>query len=209
MPQSRVYGGEVIIPAGRTIIVAAPLSGILRARAGRHARARPVGRTRASRRVRAVAAADARGPGQPGALEDRGRQAGQTHADAAARPRRSPWTGPSASSQSEAGSQRAVDEAQAQYDLAQKALEAATARRDLLDKVVGEVESGTAGADPDRVAGRTACCGTCRPCPGRPSRPGRRCSRWWTCSRVWVRVPVYVGDLPEIDAAGRAPVGRL
>ena len=31
MPQSRFYGGEVVIPAGRTAIVSAPISGVLRA----------------------------------------------------------------------------------------------------------------------------------------------------------------------------------
>src|SRR5262249_22069028 len=43
----------------------------------------------------------------------------------------------------EAGSKKAVDETQAAFDLATKAHEAATARRDLLQHVLGEVDKGT------------------------------------------------------------------
>ena len=70
----------------------------------------------------------------------------------------------------QSGSQRAVDEARAQANVAESELSRATARRGLLG--------------PDVLPGATP-------------------------MTIWVRVPVYVGDLRRIDAAASARVGSL
>ena len=108
----------------------------------------------------------------------------------------------------EAGSQRAVDEAQAQYDLSQKSNEMAIARRDLLEKIAGEVASGSAGPIPiESPAG-----GMLRNLsafPGQNVPAGAALFEIADLSQVWVRVPVYVGDLSEIDALSPATISDL
>src|SRR5262249_23297061 len=99
---------------------------------------------------------------------------------------------------SDAGSKRAVDEAQAQYDLARKSVEATTARRNLLARLVGDVEKGT-------VAPLTLTCpegGVLRnvaAAAGQTVPAGAVLFEVADLSRLWVRVPVYVGDLAEVD----------
>ncbi len=43
----------------------------------------------------------------------------------------------------------------------------------------------------------------------RRSRPGRLCSKWPTLDPVWVRVPVYVGDVASVDPRSAAAVRRV
>jgi multidrug efflux pump subunit AcrA (membrane-fusion protein) len=108
----------------------------------------------------------------------------------------------------EAGSQRAVDEAQALYDLAKKSNEMALARRDLLEKIAGEAESGTAG--PIEIESPAA--GMLRnvsALPGQNVPAGAALFEIADLSRVWIRVPVYVGDLPEINVQATAQVADL
>ena len=107
-----------------------------------------------------------------------------------------------------AGSQRTVDEAQAQVDLAAKTLDAATARRDLLNKVVGQVEAGT--TTPVAVeAPEDGVLRTVSALPGQSVPAGAALFEVVNLDRVWVRVPVYVGDLPDIDADRPAAIGNL
>ncbi len=204
--RSRVYGGEVTVPTGRTVIVSAPLGGALKAAAGEAARPgrsvrkgqpllqllpllTPEGRAN-------LAAAKIEADGQVKSAETQ-RAAAQIALDRARKV-----------FESQAGSKRLVDEAQAQFDLAQKAIEAATARRDLLEKVVGEVEQGTAAPLPI-VSPEEGVLRNVSALPGQTVPAGAVLFEVMDLARVWVRVPVYVGDLADVDPDADARVGEL
>jgi len=206
MPQSRFYGGEVVIPAGRTALVSAPISGVLRAaRDGMPAPGQSIEQGRVVFELLPLLTPEGRA--NLIALKNDAEtltQTTQTQMQAAqialARAKRV--------LAGEAGSQRAVDEAQAQYDLAQKSNEMANARRDLLEKIAGEVASGSAGPIPiESPAG-----GMLRNLsafPGQNVPAGAALFEVADLSHLWVRVPVYVGDLPEIDDQAPAMISDL
>jgi RND family efflux transporter MFP subunit len=202
----RVYGGEVTIPTGRTILVCSPLSGTLKAP--------PEGMPQPGRAVRKgqvlfqllpLLTPEGRANLTATKVEADGQvKSAQTQLEAA----RIAFERAKRVYQSEAGSRRAVDEAQAQFELAHKALEAATARRDLLAQVVGSVEAGTAAPliiecpDDGLLRNVTAL-------PGQYVPSGATLFEVANLNRVWVRVPVYVGDRPDVDDGADASVGGL
>lgn len=204
--RTRVYGGEVTVPPGYTVVVSAPLSGMLRCRDGKMPQAgRTVTKGQTIFQLFPLLTPEARANLATARIEADGQvKSTQTQVEATRialdRARRV--------FQSEAGSRRAVDDAQAQFDLAQKAADAAVARRDLLEKVVGEVESGTAApiaveAPEDGVLRSvTALAGQNVPA-------GATLFEVVDLSRVWVRVPVYVGDRAVVDAGADAAVSDL
>jgi RND family efflux transporter MFP subunit len=110
--------------------------------------------------------------------------------------------------ESEAGSKKAVDDAQAQLDLAQKMLDAAGKRRALLQRVVGELDKGTAG--PLAIESpRDGILRTASAVPGQTVPSGAALFEVVDLDRVWVRVPVYAGDLTDVDPGEPALVTRL
>jgi RND family efflux transporter MFP subunit len=202
----RVYGGEVTIPAGQSILVSAPLSGLLKAPpAGVPQPGQSVQQGQPLFQLLPLLTPEGRANLTAAKVEADGQvKSAQTQLDAS----RIALDRAKRVFQSEAGSQRMVDEAQAQFDLAQKTLDAAAARRDLLDKVVGEVEKGT--ASPLAIASpETGLLRSVSALPGQNVPAGAALFEVADLSRVWVRVPVYVGDLPDIDPAAEAQVGDL
>ncbi len=205
VPRARVYGGEVVIPPGRAVLVAAPLAGVLRladkapvaglaVRQGDHVfqllpLLDPVGRANLT-----VAKVDALGQLENAQEQLRGANIGLDRAKKVLA--------------GGAGTQRAVDEAQVLVDVATKALAAAAARKKLMDAVVGQVEAGTTAAVPVEAPAD----GVLRAVsaqPGQTVPAGAALFEVVDLSRVWVRVPVYVGDLPDVDATAPAAVGAL
>jgi RND family efflux transporter MFP subunit len=202
----RVYGGEVTIPPGQAVVVSAPLAGLLKP-AGKATPAAgmavkhgepvyqllpildPVGRAN-------LTAAKVDADGQVKAAEEQ-LKAARITLDRAKNVLASG-----------AGSQRMVDEAQAQVDIATKNLEAVKARRDLLDKVVGQAEAGTTTPVPIE-APEDGVLRAVSALPGQTVPAGAALFEVVDLSRVWVRVPVYVGDLADIDTAAPAAVGPL
>jgi len=202
----RVYGGEATIPIGRVILVTAPLGGTLKAP--------PAGMPKAGQAVRA---------GQPvlqlfplltpdgqasltASLVDTDGQVNNSRTQvevnriALDRSKRVLKEG--------AGSQRLVDESQAAFDLATKSLEAATARRAILAKVVGDAESGSAAPLPID-APEDGILRTLSALPGQTVPGGAPLFEVVDLSTIWVRVPLPVGDLDSIDRHGVAQVGKL
>jgi len=109
---------------------------------------------------------------------------------------------------SQTGSQRSVDEAQAQFDLDQQAVAAATSRRDLLQRLAAEVEEGSAApltidSPLDGLLRNVAAL------PGEDVPAGGLLFEVVNLDRVWVRVPVYVGDLAEVADTADAGIGDL
>ncbi len=204
--RARVYGGEVTIPPGQAITVSSPLSGTIKSPSGATLQpGRAVTKGQQLFQLLPLLTPEGRANLSTSKVEADGQvKSAQTQLDAA----RIALDRAKRLFASEAGSRRAVEEAQALFDLAEKALAAATARRDLLEKVAGQAEAGTAGPlsieCPEDGQLRNVWV-----LPGQNVPAGAALFEVVNLSRVWVRVPVYVGDLPAVDAAADASVGNL
>lgn len=204
--QQRVYGGEVTVPPGQSVVVSAPLCGRLEAPAGGIPAAgstvkkgkviyqlvpllTPEGRVN-------LASAKSDADGQVQSAETQV-EATKIALDRARR-----------MLQNDTGSRKLVDDAQAQYNLATKALETAKDRRAVLVRAAGEAEKGTAAPLPMEspedglLRGLTAL-------PGQTVPAGAALFEVVDVEKVWVRVPVYVGDLPDLDTRKEASAGNL
>ncbi len=202
----RVYGGEVTIPVGQIILVAAPLSGTVKAPVSGVPKAvsslkagQPVFQlapilTPDGRATLSAALADANGQVNTA-------KASYELADIALkRAERVLKEG--------AGSQRQVDEARAAFDVAKRTLDAATARQSILNKVLGDAETGTATpivipAPEDGILRVVSAL------PGQTVPSGAALFEVVDLSNVWVRVPLPVGDVESIDRTEFAQVGKL
>jgi RND family efflux transporter MFP subunit len=206
VPRVRVYGAEVTIPPGQAVVVSAPLAGVLRPTgktfpvAGTVVKQGdpvfdllplldPVGRANLT-----AAKVDAQGQLENAQEQLRGANIGLDRA-------KKVLTGG-------AGTQRAVDEAQVLVDVATKTLAAANARKKLLDAVAGQAEAGTTAPVPVE-APEDGVLRTVSALPGQTVPAGAVLFEVVDLSRVWVRVPVYVGDLTDIDPAAPAAIGPL
>jgi RND family efflux transporter MFP subunit len=108
-----------------------------------------------------------------------------------------------------AGTKRSVDDAQAQYDLAQKGLEAARARREVLAKAT-QGGGGAGSVAPLEITSPDA--GVLRnvqAAPGQMVSAGAMMFEVINTAKVWVRVPVYAGDAGDVAADEPASVGPL
>jgi RND family efflux transporter MFP subunit len=202
----RTYGGEVTVPPGRTISVAAPLSGTLKSPPGgvprpgkRLEKGNPVLvflplLTPEARTTLATSRVDAEGQVKNAKILV---DAAKVALDLAKRLLKE-----------EAGSKRAVDEAQARYDVAVKTLEAAEARSALLTKLAGDADSGTATpltlTFPQDGYLRTLLAVETETVPA-----GAPLFEVVDDSEVWIRVPVYVGELAELQSKRDAEVRGL
>ncbi len=202
----RVYGGEVTIPVGRAILVAAPLGGILKASSG--------GMPSAGQSIKAgqqlfqllpQLTPDGRAT-LSASLADADGQVNSAKAQidlariALERTKRVLKDG--------AGSQRQVDEAQGAFDLASRTMDAATARKTILAKVVGDVESGTA-APLSIDAPRDGILRNVSASAGQNVPSGAALFEVMDLSTVWVRVPIPVGDWDGIESTEAVRVGKL
>ena len=172
--QSRTYGGEVMVPLGQSVLVAAPLGGELqvtdkglprpgaRVRKGQPILSLSPLLTPEARTTLAAARVDAEGQIKNARTQVEGTRIAFQRAKKLLR--------------DDVGSQRNVDETEAQHEFAQKTLEAAEARRDLLVKALGEFDKGT--GTPLTIEAPTDGLLLNR---DKRCRPARRCSRSWTC----------------------------
>jgi membrane fusion protein, heavy metal efflux system len=222
--QLRPYGADVVLPTGASVIVSSPVTGTLQLPKGRtfpqvgqrvkanepllellpllspeRAVLTPAERVRFAEARNAVAQTQIDAEGQLQQAEVRV-EAAQIALDRAQRLLRE-----------QAGTVRAVDEAQAQLKLAQKGLQAAKTRKQLVDNINLDEESGT--LTPLTITSPMT--GEVRGTQVRPGEivaPAAVLFEIMDDSVVWVKVPVYVGDLPEIDmkqpARLAAPDGR-
>ncbi|MBX7105235.1 MAG: efflux RND transporter periplasmic adaptor subunit [Gemmataceae bacterium] len=207
-PVSRVrtYGGDITIPAGQLSAVAAPLGGILLAPAG--GLPTPGAAVRKGQVIiqllplltpearTTIASAKVDSDGQVNNANTQV-EAARIALDRAHR-----------LLDEQAGSRRAVDEAQAQFDLANKTLEAATARRDILVRVSGEFERGTAAPIPI-PAPQDGILRSVSALNGQNVPAGAALFEVVDLSRVWVRVPVYVGDVTQLATGAEATVAGM
>jgi membrane fusion protein, heavy metal efflux system len=202
----RVYGGEVTVPIGRTILVSAPLAGILKAppsgelKAGQAVEAGQVVfqlspiLTPDGRATMSASLADAEGQ-----VNNAKTQVNLTKI-ALDRAKRVLTEG--------AGSQRQVDEAQAAHDQATKTLDATATRFGILNKMIGGAETGTTTPIPIE-APESGILRIVSARAGQTVPSGAALFEIIDISTVWIRVPLPVGDMDGVDRIGAAQVGRL
>ncbi len=206
IPRQRIYGGEVMIPVGRTILVAAPLGGLITEPMGGlpkvgaavtkgHAvlRLSPL-LTPDSRANLAAALTDAEGLVNNAATQ---KDLAKIALDRALRVMKQG-----------AGSQRQVDEADAAYDVAGKTLEAVTARFTVLTKVLGEIDKGT--ASPMAIeAPESGILRALSVLPGQTVPAGAALFEVIDLKKVWIRVPLPVSDVNGLNRTAVATIAPL
>ena len=206
VPRMRLFGGEITVPLGRTVVVSAPIGGMLKLAApdilqpGMNVEKGQVIfqllplLTPESTANLATAKIDAES--KIGAAET------EVEASKIALDRATKLY------EKEAGSRRTVDEARAANDLAQEALKAAKSRFKFLERVAGDIEAGTAGPI-DIESPETGFLRTVSALPGQNVPSGAPLFEVANIENVWIKVPIYVGDLSQIDTTLEVAVGPL
>lgn len=202
----RVYGGEVTVPVGRSIPVAAPLGGTLSAPAGGVPKAgSPVTAGTPVFQLTPLLTPDGRAT-LSASLADANGQVNTAKASfdladiALKRAERVLKEG--------AGSQRQVDEARAAFDVAKRTLDAAAARQAILNRVVGDADGGAAAPIPI-AAPEDGILRVVTALPGQTVPSGAALFEVVDLSTLWVRVPLPVGDLDGIDRNSPVQAGKL
>lgn len=194
--RTRSLGGETVVPPGRDLVVSSPLAGTLGGptppQAGARLAAGQAVFTLApllsaeSRASIAGARADAEGAIEVARVQLDAAKVALGRAEQLLRDK--------------AGSRRAVDEAKAQSDSTQAALKSAESRRDALGAALGTM---------------TVTCpigGILRKlhaAPGQTVTAGAPLFEVADLDRLWVRVPVFAGDLASIDGAKETAIEGL
>jgi multidrug efflux pump subunit AcrA (membrane-fusion protein) len=110
--------------------------------------------------------------------------------------------------QDNVGTRRAVDEATAQLELAQEILAAAKNRKQLVDNIKLDEEAGTL----EPIAIQSPLTGFVRTThvqPGQLIAAGLPLFEVMNADTMWIKVPVYVGELDEIDGSRPARLTLL
>lgn len=203
---TRVYGGEVIVPVGRTILVAAPLAGILRApETGAPIAGRKVTKGEHLFYLVPILSQDARTT-LAAAREDAAGQVNNARTQlemsqlALARAERL--------YKADAGSKRAVEETKAQHDTALRLLEATQSRLGILAKALEDANAERAEPIPI-TAPETGVLRNVAALPEQHLPLGAAIFEVIDLAEVWVRVPIYVGDVPGIDRRRTVHIGNL
>jgi cobalt-zinc-cadmium efflux system membrane fusion protein len=222
LAQGRTYGGEIMLPIGATVIVSAPVAGLLKSpadimvlKAGSAVVARQVLLTllpllSPERAVLTPAERITLAVARNGVATQRVDAAGQvqqaqTQLDAA----RIALDRAERLSKDGAGSARTVDEAKAQQTLSQKALEAATSRKKIVDEIRLDDEQ-TGEQTPLLIeAPQTGIVRAMHALPGEVVTAGAPLFEVMNADTLWVRVPVYVGETSMLALDQAAEVGEL
>jgi cobalt-zinc-cadmium efflux system membrane fusion protein len=195
--RSRILGGEVIVPPGRAVTMTAPITGTIKlatAEAPPLTAGSPLKAGQAVFVLMPLLTADARTTLAASLADAEGLVKNtevQLKAAATALDRVKQLVA------DQAGSQRMLDEAQAQFDLAQKALEAAKARQEVLARAIQGAADGS--APPIAIASPSA--GVLRnlsATPGQIVSAGAPLFEVVDLSTVWVRLSLYAGDAASI-----------
>ncbi|MFO1023385.1 MAG: efflux RND transporter periplasmic adaptor subunit [Planctomycetales bacterium] len=213
MPRRRAYGADVVLPTGASVIVSAPLAGTVQQaakngfpQAGQgvkegmpvlslmpilspeRAVLTPAERIRFAEAKNAVAQSriDAEGTLQQATVQV---EAAQIALDRAERLLKE-----------KAGTIRTVDEARAQLELAKKGWNAASARKKQVDGIKLDEEAGTLQPIPVTTP-LTGIIRSTQVQPGQMIAAGGVLFEVMDDRTLWVKVPVYVGDLEEVDAS--------
>ncbi len=221
MPRVRPYGGDIVLPTGASVIVAAPLTGTLQLPADRkfpqigqrvkeqqpllellpmlspeRAVLTPAERIRFAEARNTVAQAriDAEGQVQQAQVQVEAAQIALARAERLLK--------------EQAGTIRTVDEAKAQQLLSEKTLQAAVTRKKLVDGINLDEAAGT--LKPLTIASPlTGFVRTTQVRAGVMIAAGAPLFEIMNDDVLWVKVPVYVGDVDELDKEQPARLTQL
>ena len=207
MPRERTFNGEVMIPAGQTMVVSAPLSGtVVAPETGipKPGAAITEG-TKAVLQLRPLLTPDAQATMAAAKVDAEGQL---KNAQEALNLAKTAYDRAQQLLKDGSGSQRMVDETHAAFVTAQQTLAATTERRDLLKRVLGDAGDGTAStipisATPGWLLRNVSVS------PGQTVPAGAPLFEVMNLATVWVRVPLTGPDLDEVDEAGSAKIGPL
>lgn len=222
MQRLRPYGAEVVLPSGASVIVSSPVAGTIRAPDGKHfpsvgdmvvsnqtllelvpllsperAVLTPAERIRfaEARNSLAQSRIDAEGQVHQAKVQLEAAQIAFERADRLFRDK--------------VGTKRAVDDAQAQRLLAQKGLDAAMARQKLVEQI--DLESSEAGTivPLNIIASLAGQIRTMLVRPGEIVAAGVPLFEVMNSDSLWIRVPVYAGEVNEIEATAAITLQTL
>lgn len=207
VPRTSTYGGEVIVPPGRLVVVSSPFTGTLTAPSGGGVPTpgSPVKQRQPIFVLVPILSPEARATMAPMLIEADGqvKQAKEQlniakvnldRAENLVRDR--------------LGGQAALVDAKAQFDLAQATLRAAEGRRDILAKVASDAETGTMHTQ-TITAPAAGTLQNLHAQAGQKVAAGALLFDVASLDPVWVKVPVYVGDLERIATGKEARIGSL
>lgn len=106
------------------------------------------------------------------------------------------------------GSQRAYDEAKSEFELAQTALAAAKKRLEAVSRILEEFESGKESSLP-MLSPFDGLLRIVHVVPGQIVPAGAPLAEVFAIDPIWIRVPVYVGELGSLETSTEARVRRL
>jgi RND family efflux transporter MFP subunit len=205
--RARFFGGQITVPPGRAVVVSAPFAGTVQPPADAPAPAvgRPVKKgqvlfallpllTNEARTTLTTALVDAEGLVSAAAVQLRAAEVALERAKQLVA--------------EEAGTKRSLDDAQAQYDLAKETLDSAKARLDALTKATKGAEAGS--VEPLTVESpESGVLRNVQVAPGQMVAAGAPLFEVINTEHLWVRVPVYAGDIGTVAADQPAVVGAL
>jgi RND family efflux transporter MFP subunit len=207
VPRTRFFGGQVVVPPGRSVIVSAPFAGTVAAPEN----AKPLAAGASVKQGQPVFAllplltSEARTTLTTALVDAEGMiNSAEVQLDAAkvALERAKQLVGDNAAPK------RTLDDAQAQFDLARKALEAAKSRRESLARAIQGGQAGSVAPltvpSPESGVLRNV-----QAAPGQMVSAGAPLFEVINTDQVWIRVQVYAGDVNTVAADKPATVGLL
>jgi RND family efflux transporter MFP subunit len=210
-PVSRttIYGGEVVIPSGRLVVVASPFNGTLKApeKGAVVTPGQPVKEGQTIFTLLPILSPESRATMAPLLIESEGQVKQATEqlkiakvnldrAENLVRDR--------------LGGSASLIDAKAQYDLAQTNLRAAEQRREILAKVATDANSGAGDFNSQVIASPAGgVLQNLHALPGQKVAAGALLFDVASLDPIWVKVPIYVGDLAKLAIDRDAGVGGL
>ena len=220
LPRTRTYGGEVVLPPGRSLVLTAPFAGTLRAAQGAEL-VLGAPQARGATLIELVPLLSPEHDVQTSAERVQTAQVKtelelarvQTRGDLAAAEARLAAAQVALERaeelvQRQAGSLRARDDARAEHAMAKALVDAHTAKLESLAAIRWDEPGGaaTALAITAPLAGSLV---AVHATPGQVVAAGAPLLEVAALERVWIRVPVYVGELATIEPASAARIGSL
>lgn len=221
MRRKRTVGGEVIVPPGQTIIVSAPIAGTLSPPAGGAIPA-PGSQVAAGQSIFAFvpllsAERDVLTPAERVAVAQTKANVAAAQVDAQRQIESAKVTVEAAGIaydravqllKNKAGSQRNVDEAAATLKLAQEALTTAEARHQLLSGITLDEQAGESAVR-DIASPAAGVLRSLDAAAGETVGAGEALFSVVTLDRVWIRVPIYVGQWRDVDTGQPAMISEF
>ena len=222
VPRISTYGGEVMLPPGASLVVAAPFAGTL-AEPAKKGVPPPGALVEAGQPIfkfqpLVAPEREALTPAERVRYAEARNAIATSRIDAAAQLAQAQVQQEAAKIALEraerlfsdgAGTARAVDDAQAQFQLAAKALEAAMSRKKLLDELKLEGDSPTDLPPIHIEAPHAGMIRTMNVASGELVASGTPLFEVMKFDPVWVRVPVYAGEAAELQESASATIRSL